>query len=111
MMTAAILERPLCHPPTPLDPLPLPVHTFNTPLVSRYESQGGGNAFPASRSHASHTLSPALQVFCMFLFMAGASLFGVLLSQLNDILQNMSRDSRRLGEHLERYISFMGEYR
>ncbi len=54
---------------------------------------------------------PAAQVFCVFLFMAGASLFGTMLSQLNEILQNMSRESRELGDHLERYISFMSEYK
>ena len=42
--------------------------------------------------------------------MAGASLFGTLLSQLGEILQNMSRESRNLSDHLERYISFMSEY-
>jgi hypothetical protein len=47
----------------------------------------------------------------VFLFIAGASLFGVLLSNLDEILQNMSRESRRLSDYLERYISFMSEYR
>ncbi len=55
--------------------------------------------------------SHAEQVFCVFLFIAGASLFGVLLSNLDEILQNMSRESRRLSDYLERYISFMSEYR
>ena len=52
-----------------------------------------------------------LQIFCIFLFMAGASLFGIILSELNTILQNVSRESRELSDHLERYISFMAEYR
>jgi hypothetical protein len=54
--------------------------------------------------------TPTAQVFCMFLFMAGASLFGTLLSQLGDILQNINRESRNLSDHLELYISFMSEY-
>jgi hypothetical protein len=33
-----------------------------------------------------------------------------MLSQLDEILQNMSRESRELSDHLERYICFMGEY-
>jgi hypothetical protein len=43
--------------------------------------------------------------------MGGAILFGLLLSELNEILQNVSRESRNLAEHLERYISFMAEYK
>ena len=43
--------------------------------------------------------------------MAGASLFGIILSELNTILQNVSRESRELSDHLERYISFMAEYK
>jgi hypothetical protein len=58
-----------------------------------------------------HSLLYKMQVFCVFMFIAGASLFGVLLSELDEILQNMSRESRLLSDHLERYISFMSEYR
>jgi hypothetical protein len=47
----------------------------------------------------------------MFLFMGGASLFGLLLAELSEIMQNVSRESRNLAEHLERYISFMGQYK
>ena len=35
--------------------------------------------------------APIWQIFCIFLFLAGASLFGTLLSQLNEILQVVCR--------------------
>ena len=53
----------------------------------------------------------AAQIYCLFLFITGACLFGTLISQLNDILQAMTRKVRALENHLEGYISFMAEYK
>ena len=52
-----------------------------------------------------------VQVYCLFLFVTGACLFGTLISQLNDILQAVNKKTRALESHLEGYISFMSEYR
>ena len=63
-------------------------------------------------THVALTQSCAVpQIYCLFLFVTGACLFGTLISQLNDILQAMSRKTRALESHLEGYISFMSEYR
>ena len=51
------------------------------------------------------------QVFCVFLFLTGVSLFGTLISQTNSIILTLSRDSLDLACHLERYTSFMKHYR
>ena len=52
-----------------------------------------------------------LQIYCLFLFIIGACLFGTLISQLNEILQAMNRKVRALENHLDGYISFMADYR
>ncbi len=50
------------------------------------------------------------QIYCIFLFLNAACLFGSLMSQLNDIIQAATRESRALEEHMDGYISFMTEY-
>jgi hypothetical protein len=52
-----------------------------------------------------------LQIYCLFLFLTGACLFGTLISRLNDILQAVNRKANALENHLDGYISFMSEYR
>ena len=51
------------------------------------------------------------QVFCVFLFLTGVSLFGTLISQTNSIILTLSRESIDLASHLERYTSFMKHYK
>ncbi len=51
------------------------------------------------------------QVYCVFLFFIAACSFGTLISKVNDILQSLNREKSALEVHLDRYISFMSEYR
>ena len=51
------------------------------------------------------------QVFCVFLFLTGVSLFGTIIAQTNSIILQLSRDGVELANRLERYTSFMRHYR
>ncbi len=45
-----------------------------------------------------------LQVFCIFLFLCSASLFGTLISQVNEIVHQQTSASKDLDEILEAYL-------
>jgi len=51
------------------------------------------------------------RIFCIFLFVAGSTLFGTLLSQLNEIMQIITRESRELDLHMLGYQTFLSVYR
>ena len=51
------------------------------------------------------------QVFCVFLFLTGVSLFGTIIAQTNSIILQLSREGLELANRLERYTSFMRHYR
>jgi hypothetical protein len=44
------------------------------------------------------------QVFCIFLFLCSASLFGTLVSQVNEIVNQQTSVSKDLDEILEAYL-------
>jgi hypothetical protein len=45
------------------------------------------------------------QVFCIFLFLCAASLFGTLISQVNEIVNQKTSMSKELDEILESYLA------
>ncbi len=51
-----------------------------------------------------------LQVFCIFLFLCSASLFGTLVSQVNDIVNQQTSVSKELDEILEAYLVVTPKY-
>jgi hypothetical protein len=46
-----------------------------------------------------------LQVFCVFLFLCAASLFGALVSQVNEIVATATYATKELDENMEAYSS------
>ena len=47
----------------------------------------------------------AVQVFCIFLFVCAASLFGALVSEISEIVVSATYASKELDENLESYTS------
>jgi hypothetical protein len=45
------------------------------------------------------------QVFCIFLFLGAASIFGTLVSQINEIVASQTTISKELDKVLEAYFS------
>jgi hypothetical protein len=45
------------------------------------------------------------QIFCVFLFLAAASLFSIIISQVNEILVGQSKLSKELDNTLEAYLA------
>ena len=45
-----------------------------------------------------------LQVFCIFLFLTAVSLFGTLISQLNEIVAKQTSQTKELDSNLELYL-------
>ncbi len=45
------------------------------------------------------------QVFCIFLFLSAASLFGALVSEMNDIVVSATNVTKELDENLESYTA------
>jgi hypothetical protein len=45
------------------------------------------------------------QIFCIFLFLCAASLFGTLISQVNEIVNQKTSMSKELDEILEAYLT------
>jgi hypothetical protein len=48
---------------------------------------------------------PLWQVFCIFLFLCAASLFGTIIAQVNEIVTHMTTKKKDLDERLEIYLS------
>jgi hypothetical protein len=46
-----------------------------------------------------------MQMFCIFLFMGAASLFGTIVSQINEIVASQTSISKELDHVLEAYFS------
>jgi hypothetical protein len=44
------------------------------------------------------------QIFCIFLFLTAVSLFGTLISQLNEIVAKQTSETKELDENLESYL-------
>ena len=51
-----------------------------------------------------------LQVFCIFLFMSAASLFGALVSQVNEIVASATNALKELDENMEAYTAIHPRY-
>ncbi len=51
-----------------------------------------------------------LQVFCIFLFMSAASLFGALVSQVNEIVAAATNALKELDENMEAYTAIHPKY-
>ncbi len=61
------------------------------------------NARSQTKGNGSGGGSP--QVFCIFLFLCAASLFGTLISQINEILNQKTSMSKDLDAILEAYLA------
>jgi hypothetical protein len=44
------------------------------------------------------------QIFCIFLFLTAVSLFGTLISQLNEIVAKQTSETKELDQNLEAYL-------
>ena len=51
------------------------------------------------------TLFWGLQVYCIFMFLTAASFFGILISQLNEIVAKQTLQTKELDENLECYLN------
>lgn len=45
------------------------------------------------------------QVYCIFLFITGASVFGLLISHFNETMEAESRENRKMEDVMDPYLS------
>jgi hypothetical protein len=56
------------------------------------------------------TQSDCLQVFCIFLFLCAASLFGTIIAQVNEIVADLTTKKKDLDRILEAYLVLNPRY-
>ncbi len=54
---------------------------------------------------------PSHQIFCVFLFLAGACVFGTIISNTNTVLTELGREATELAERMEGYQALIGSCR
>ena len=61
-------------------------------------------SFNLDQSYSHKVLNVQRQAYCVFMFLAAVSLFGTLISQLNEILASSGTFTRQLHRNFEAYL-------
>ena len=65
----------------------------------------------AVRNSRPPSLPPSWQIFCVFLFLAGACVFGTIISNTNTVLTELGREAAELAERMEGYQALINSCR